>query len=918
MSKNITCKGVSRYKKLAENVYAIYTCMFAIVASLVFGGFLVMGKSFLWYADGAYEHYTYLIYMGEFLRGLVDKICNGNFLLLLNNWDFSIAQGGDAITSLHYFALGDPLSLLAFFFNKENMHVLYTLLVVIRFWLVGGAFVFYSRRMGFPKVATLAGAFVYCFSGYALFSGVRHPFFLNPMIWLPVIAVGVEEILKRGKSKLFVFSIMMAALSNFYFLYSITILMAGYYLLRFLEIYRGELKKNLILFLKGIWRYCLGIIFAAPILLPVLYCLFNSARLNLASTSIPMFYDKTYYAQFFLWLIAPYNNNSYYTILEYSGIVLFCLIALYLNKGNWALKGGIGVCFIILWIPYLCYLMNGRAYISNRWTYGLAFFVSIAVVKSFAFLLSSSKKVYAGMFISVVCYLFAVYCVHKKWGETYSKIYFPTCIVIIVLLLMIFLLAYLNKRMKISVCRLEWGIVILTIAGIVVNSYYRYTPAGQNYIGEFVKFGEEYSYATGNKQGIELIENLEDKEWYRVEVNYSDNKNESVIENYNGTKYSLGLMPKYITEYLRELADVDLYYSHVGTGLDDRTYLEALAGVKYYVLNHSEEGNVPYGYTLVASNDNYRIYENQFAMPIGILYDKVISENTFEGKRVEEKQQILMSYLVLADENYSNINDVPKEMYYDIPYEIISLNDNAIISDGCIEVIKDNAEIELKFEGIADCETYLKISNMQFSGIVNTAGYIDVIGSEKNNLFNLQTPKAQWYFGFDDFFCNMGYSEEGQTTLKLKILRRGKYTFDEMKVICLPMEEYANKVEERAERSLEEVEINDGSIKGTIKGTDGEWLFLSIPYSTGWYAEINGEKVTVHKANYMYTAVELQDGLNTIVLKYRTPGLLEGIITAIGAVIIVSICTVVGRIRKKESQGSGIDDSACSMTDGLL
>ena len=212
----------------------------------------------------------------------------------------------------------------------------------------------------------------------------------------------------------------MALFSNFYFFYSITILMAAYYLFRFLEIYKGAYWKNITVFIKGIWRYCLGVVFALPLFLPVLNCFLNSARFNYASSQIPVIFEKTYYIQFFSWLIAPYNNNVYCTMLEYSGIVLFCIIALYLNRGNKALKLGIAVCFAVLLIPQACYVMNAGAYITNRWTYGLAFFIGIAVVKSFDFLPGNSKRLFIGMSLGAACYLLVAYYIHKKLGTAYS------------------------------------------------------------------------------------------------------------------------------------------------------------------------------------------------------------------------------------------------------------------------------------------------------------------------------------------------------------------------------------------------------------------------------------------------------------------------------------------------------------------
>ena len=75
-------------------------------------------------------------------------------------------------------------------------------------------------------------------------------------------------------------------------------------------------------------------------------------------------------------------------------------------------------------------------------------------------------------------------------------------------------------------------------------------------------------------------------------------------------------------------------------------------------------------------------------------------------------------------------------------------------------------------------------------------------------------------------------------------------------------------------------------------------LFLSIPYSTGWSAEVDGEKTSIVKANGMYMAIPLTPGKHHIQLKYSTPWLRAGILISLMTFIGILIYQIV-RIKNK-------------------
>ena len=56
---------------------------------------------------------------------------------------------------------------------------------------------------------------------------------------------------------------------------------------------------------------------------------------------------------------------------------------------------------------------------------------------------------------------------------------------------------------------------------------------------------------------------------------------------------------------------------------------------------------------------------------------------------------------------------------------------------------------------------------------------------------------------------------------------------------------------------------------------------FAVPYSAGWTAYIDGEKVKTMRSDVLYTAVVLPSGRHEVELRYRTPYMREGLIVSL-------------------------------------
>ena len=224
--------------------FLCYTLAFLLLSAAVFSPFILSGKSFIWKPDGLTQHFTSLVYFRNWAVSIVRTLLTEH-RLSIPLWDFSIGYGSDILTTLHYYVIGDPLNLLSLLTPVRFLEGLYAFLVLLRLYLAGAAFSCYCFRMKREGMAAFAGSLIYTFCGYGIALAPVHPYFINPMIYLPLLLIGVERVLHKEKGNLLIAVTALASLSNFYFFYMLAILTVIYFILRFCTMKHENWKKDL-------------------------------------------------------------------------------------------------------------------------------------------------------------------------------------------------------------------------------------------------------------------------------------------------------------------------------------------------------------------------------------------------------------------------------------------------------------------------------------------------------------------------------------------------------------------------------------------------------------------------------------------------------------------------------------------------
>mgnify|MGYP000139384202 CR=1 FL=1 len=165
---------------------------------------------------------------------------------------------------------------------------------------------------------------------------------------------------------------------------------------------------------------------------------------------------------------------------------------------------------------------------------------------------------------------------------------------------------------------------------------------------------------------------------------------------------------------------------------------------------------------------------------------------------------------------------------------------------------------------------------------------------------NYFTSDYSYYSNQHDFSVNMGYSEENVTSVTVTFQKIGVYSYDDIQIVCQPMDSYTDEINTLKENVLTDVELGNNKVTGQITLDRNKYLCLTIPYSKGWKVYVDGERQKLYNANGQYMAVYLTSGTHNVTLKYSTPLLKEGALVSLAGVAIFAMQLVINKRKKRE------------------
>lgn len=877
-------------KEQRKYCYGVYTLMFLLMCIVAFLPFFTEGKSFVWGAgveDGLSQHFSALAYYGEALREFFHNLLAGHPKLVM--WDMSLGYGADILSTLNYYAIGDPLNLLYGFVSPKNTETMYNFMIVLRMYLAGITFIMYARKMKKRSYGTVIGALVYVFSGFCFRLGLRHPFFINPMIYFPLLCLGIEKIYQRERPYVFIFAVCVSAMSNYYFLYMLTIFAVIYAWIRFYKYSEeNKIKTFFLTILKFGMYYTLGIAMAAVILLPsVIGFLGNGRYGNGADWKSLIVYPGKYYLLFIENFIGYGNmgSNTNAGYLPIVGIVvLFTLFSQRMKHKKY--RAAFIASIIALILPIFGYAFNGFSYANNRWAFALSFIVALLTAEMYPRLFVMSKRQQIGIGAGIIIYTVFCIIVNASGEEILkNKGIMAACGLIAVFYILLLIFQRLGYDTQKRIVRVSMAILLLISVG--VHGYYRFDPKEYAYTQEFMDQGQ--AYRTLKEDNIRMLSKANDPSVYRVHAEGYRYKNYGLINHLNTISGYYSITAKCVTDTIKGYDTLGMQYADKYKGVDQRLGLLSLAGVKYITVAHNSQvakdvssmGDVPYGVEKLRKKGNITLYKNKYALPFAYAYDSYMTEQQYEQLNGIGKEQAMLAQIIL------NQHPADKEIQHNEQrngpdIQTISLPETRISSPKG----KKYADITVPVE--KDKETYLYFKNLVYHGKKNgddkfiltgrkgTKGIL-VTQNDVQQKIHIQSTFNPYYFGRKDYIVKINHqTSKAKEKVRLNFLSPGEYEFDDISLITVPKKDVLARLKERKENSMKQIQYEGNHFRGVYHAKKDQILCVTIPYSKGWKATVNGNRTKIYKANGMFMGIIMKKGTQSVKLDYETPGLKIG------------------------------------------
>ena len=689
-------------------------------------------------------------------------------------------------------------------------------------------------------------------------------------------------------------------LTSYYFSYMACLLLVPYCAARVVVTGVGRRPLRFAAWtLKFLGFLFVAMCLAGVALVPTVMALLGLDRVSDASVTVPLFYSFDEMLKTIAGFVGTANVGSDCYMGFGAAAVMACSLMFVRRREDRLLKAAFVAGSLMLILPVAGSIMNGFNYATNRWVWAYALLVCIIVVKYLPDLMTLDGRERRRLLAiaCVVAALIIVFPATRNEQNGYSLA------VMFALMVVLFWkdVSFVMHRLAVCAC---------VIASIWVSAIYFIAPEEGGWAKFAPPFTFMYDYLTEFSPNWQVA-GIDDDGLWRYDADMASSKerkrNDSAVLGLMGVDFYNSAYNDHIDRYLTEMGvcetEMNFSYKHLG----DRPILDTLAGVKYMVVK--DGCTPPYNYddpdNVVAGGPSFKIstqvYEGSNVLPLAYTYGSVISRDEYESFTPAQKQEALLQGVVLDGMPQANKPDAssgsvsqeqgsgaPSLPSCEVNFEqqvvpcTIAATDGLEFEDGRIFVRNANARLTLSFDGLDASETYVSFDNLNYKALsplermdmqkfesmpwykqmwqrIKASGW-----SEPNSYFIYFKSDAgdqgrfiqNWnssyhlYGGKSDWLVNLGYTDQGQTYVTVTFSEPGLYTFDGLDVVCQPMGSFDERVDALKASTVDDLEFGVNEITGTIPASMSEKLFsLSVAYSDGWSATVDGEPALIYRAN---------------------------------------------------------------------
>ncbi|WP_415425627.1 YfhO family protein [Staphylococcus borealis] len=801
---------------------------------------------------------------------LFEKWSHGN---LFYASDFGL--GGDFFTDLSYYFSTNIL----FIINVLCIILLKTIIHIntqgLLFWMVNALVIsiikatiamyctyLYSKYLSRNTWISLIMAFLFVMSPLYYRFTVYWPFFSDVFIWLPLLLLSIERVLQKQKLGLFIVTVTLIMINNFYFAYYLCLIGAGYILIRI--IFRHS--KDIISRGKAIILFVISAILGLG---NSLFMFFHGVQSFLNNRRVPFSGTVDTFEKLNINTNIFFDN--YLIVLLFLTIQALLCFKLYKHY-YYRLFAMLTLVFILLsFVPFIDQVFNGFSAPQKRWHFILSFNSAMLIGLFIKYFRTLKIKTYVFSNIIAELIIFAS-------AITYHKFVAWLILVPIVSIISLLILILKDRHYRINLSYI-FGISILLLNIMVSFVFIK----NQIYFKDHEERANTFYinsslYSSDLQRSLVNIMNNNKREDERIDWRVNEQDNTPMYQHFKGLSLYSSIFHHHILDYYYDALKINLAEESLSRyqSTNGRQNIASLFSVRYMMLK-DYQGNLPTYFKKIKTSGQYTIYENSLNLP-----SVKVTNNIYDSKSLNtaiDREHAMLNGVVMDNKGTSYKSSSPNLLSkVDMQHQNIKLNGKHRYKvtgeqGGTIKLhlpkhLRDKYDdfyLTMKIKrGNPDSNYTVAINNYANHRLFNNSTYRTGVDTQ---LYRAQPDKN------GDITITL--SPDGEFYIDLQQLNGENY--DTLK-----------KAHRDAHFSAGYKDIKNG-VQVNLNHHDGGIAAINIPYRKGMHAYVDGAPAKVQKVNYMMTGVPVNKNAKQIVIKYQPPYWNTMIITSLISMLLSAI-----------------------------
>ena len=826
-------------KKYLPEILTFIVPILIMLISCIINKTYPFGKEILPKYDGYYQYAGFTSYYKNVLLGNESLFYSFKGLLGYNFY----------ATSIYY--MFNPTNLLCIFSTSENILEYYTFIILLRIGLSGFTMCKYLKYKfkNQSNLRYIIFSISYALMAYNVCYFFNYMYF-DTVVLFPIVVLGLDKLIYERKNRLYIISLTLSIISNFYIGYMVCIFSLLYFIYN-IVIYK--LDRNIIK--DFIISSLLSGFMCMIIIIPEASELLKGKALLYASSKAEYFkFNMNFLNIFYKFLPGSTSNYDleYGMVNIYVSLFVIILVIKYFFNKKISKKERITTLIFILFfllsisfnlLDFAWQLFQKPIWYPNRYIFTFSFFLITIAMKEITNI-TYKTNIKENLIIIISFILLTLYSIISL------KIHNDNLKIISYILGIILILQYTfflnNKNAK-------YLLVMLFFIEVTTNAIFTLKIMGKTTTMTQYKTNEEI-----NEKAVKHIKEIENKDnnFYRMELSTSTVHNSPSLLNYNGINHFNSVKNAKTLNFLNKFNyqvtdDTSVEFNNYNP------YLTSLLGIKY--INGSKDEM----YYENVYNENPYMYLNKDALSLGyMIYNKEFKESNSSYQNTEN---LINSMLNTDIKRYKVIDNFNGE---DTEIKEID-NKKYVIS---------KTSIKIEMEDKASNSMFL-IPSRNISFVANYSIFIN--DEEIKDAVIKQSP----------IFINKG------DTYKIIIKSNlSKTELNSLKWYQIDYDKYIETINELKKNEFNITKYNkDNHIEGNIDvNNDKNVLLLTIPYDKGWNIYVDDNKVNYDICFDSFICLDLDKGKHNIKMNYVPSGFIVGLIISSLAFIVTIIY-----IRKK-------------------